>query len=503
MVPGETQASGHIGRSGHWPPAPDAVGGQQGPRLYTPPPRYETRNRAGGAFIRYARLPAAGFRPRAILRKMAWFAGNLAPLKERNFRLFFFGQSASLLGDGISLVALSFAVLGLTRSAADLGDVLAAKAVPMIVILLFGGVIADRWSRRLVIIVADVARCAIQGTVAVLLITGHATVWELAVLAAGHGAATALFYPAATGLMPEVVPERGLQQANALRGLSLSAGNIVGPAIAGIVIASAGTGAAMALDSASFAVSALFMVAIAVPAARPEEAGDGMWAELREGWREFTSRRWVWLTVSGTSLSNMMFGILLVLGPVITTEGMGGAAAWAAIMTAFGIGSLAGGMAALRIRTSRPMLVAALSVTVFPLCAAGLALRLPVAEICVLSFASGVGLAVFNALWETTLQRSVPLAALSRVSAYDWLGSVGCLPAGQAGAGPFAAALGAAPALGLSAIAQAGIAAVLLAVPYLRGLRLAPASEPASAMAGEPAGQAAQVGGTEIGPAVD
>jgi MFS family permease len=407
---------------------------------------------------------------------MAWFADGLAPLRERDFRLFFIGQSASLLGDGISLVALSFAVLDLTGSAADLGDVLAAKAVPMIVMLLFGGVLADRWSRRLVIIVADGARFVIQGVVAVLLLTGHATVWELALLAAAHGIASALFYPAATGLMPEVVSESGLQQANALRGLALSAGNIGGPAIAGLVIAQAGTGAAMALDSASFAVSALFMVAVRVPARAQAEAGGSLLAELREGWREFTRRRWVWLTVSGMSLSNMLFGVLLVLGPVLTTRGLGGAPAWAAIMTAFGIGSLVGGTAALRIRTGRPMLVAALAVTVFPLCAAGLALRLPVAEICLLGFVSGIGLTVFNALWETTLQRSVPLAALSRVSAYDWLGSVACLPVGQAGSGPFAVAFGAGPALGISAIAQAGLAIVLLAVPDLRRFRLAPAA---------------------------
>jgi hypothetical protein len=436
---------------------------------------------------------------------MAWFADNLGPLRERNFRLFFVGQSVSLLGDGISLVAFSFAVLGLTRSAAALGDVLAAKAVPMVVIMLFGGVIADRWSRRLVIIVADAARCVIQGTVAILLITGHATVWELAVLAAGHGAATALFYPASTGLMPEVVPEHGLQQANALRGLSLSAGNIAGPAIAGIVIAWAGTGAAMALDAASFAVSALFMAAVTARAISQPESGGGLLAQLREGWREFTRRRWVWLTVSGTSLSNMMFGILLVLGPVITSRGLGGAAAWAAIMTAFGIGSLAGGTAALRISTGRPMLVAALAVTVFPLCAVGLALRLPVAEICVLSFFSGVGLTVFNALWETTLQRSVPLSALSRVSAYDWLGSVACLPVGQAGAGPLAAGLGTGPALGLSAIAQAGIAIVLLAVPDLRRFRLAAARAEVAEPAGQPDpfGQADLDRGPEIGSAID
>jgi MFS family permease len=430
---------------------------------------------------------------------MAGFGDSLAPLRERNFRLFFTGQAASLLGDGISLVALSFAVLGLTKSTADLGDVLAARSVPMIVLLLFGGVMADRWSRRLVIIVADLARFAIQGTVAALLISGHATVWELAVLAAAHGTASAFFYPAATGLMPETVSEDGLQQANALRGLALSAGNIGGPAIAGLVIAAAGTGAAMALDAASFAVSAVFMVAVRVPARPLAESGSRMWAELREGWREFVVRRWVWITVSSMSLSNMMFGVLLVVGPVITTEGMGGAPAWAAIMTAFGIGSLVGGTAALRIRTGRPMLVAALAVTVFPLCAAGLAARLPVPAICVLSFVSGIGLTVFNAFWETTLQRSVPLAALSRVSAYDWLGSTACVPAGQAGAGPFAAAVGAGPTLGLSAIAQAGIAVVMLAVPDLRRFWLAPAAAQPDSLVAE---VAPAIEG-EVGPVLD
>ncbi|HSC62158.1 MAG TPA: MFS transporter, partial [Caldimonas sp.] len=162
---------------------------------------------------------------------------SLEVLRERDYRLLFTGQAVSLLGDGMFNVALAFAVLHLGGSATQVGLVFAARMVPMVGCLLAGGVVADRLPRRAVMVAADVARLASQGAMAALLIAGAAEIWTLAVLAGVTGAATGFFNPASTGLLPAVVAAERLQQANALRGLSMAAGQIAGPILAGVLVA--------------------------------------------------------------------------------------------------------------------------------------------------------------------------------------------------------------------------------------------------------------------------
>lgn len=204
---------------------------------------------------------------------------SLAVLGERQFRLLFVGQSVSLLGDGIVGVALAFAVLGLTGSPSDLGFVLAARAASTVVFVLVGGVIADRLSRRAVMVTADLARVASQGLTAALLLADRAEVWQLAALQVVSEAATAAFYP---GLAPATVSPARLQQANALRGLAGSAGEIAGPAIAGALVATVGAGWALAADAATFAFSALALALLRV--APGQRAGvQPFLRELRDG----------------------------------------------------------------------------------------------------------------------------------------------------------------------------------------------------------------------------
>jgi MFS family permease len=169
---------------------------------------------------------------------VGWLPG-IGALRERQFRLLFIGQSVSILGDAMSGVALAFAVLEIDGSASELGLVLAAGALPFLVFLLVGGVVADRLPRRGVMLTADVVRMATQATMAVLLIAGVAEVWELAALQALRGTASAFFGPASTGLIPQTVSAERLQEANALRGLASAASWIAGPAIAGALVATA------------------------------------------------------------------------------------------------------------------------------------------------------------------------------------------------------------------------------------------------------------------------
>jgi MFS family permease len=360
---------------------------------------------------------------------------NLGVLHERDFRLLFTGQVVSQLGDSITPVALAFAILDLTGRAADLGYVFAARSVPLVGFLLIGGVFADRLPRRAVMIAADVTRLGTQAGTAVLLISGHAQIWQVAALQAVHGMASAFFNPAATGLMPQVVSPERLQDANGLRGLSMSASGIAGPAISAALVAGVGAGWALGLDSLTFLVSAVCLAKLRLPA-HVKLPPQSFLRDLLDGWTEFSSRTWVWVIVVCAAIGNGFSGTFFVLGAAISKADLGGAGAWALILAAFSVGGLVGGVTVLRIKPHRPLVAACIAVVPWAIPPAMLALRAPVFAIAAVAFISGAGLMIFNSLWETTLQRHIPDASLSRVSAYDWFGSLMMQPLGFALVGP-------------------------------------------------------------------
>jgi predicted MFS family arabinose efflux permease len=397
---------------------------------------------------------------------------SFAALRERQFRLLFTGQIVSLLGDAITGVALAFAVLDLTGSATDLGYVFAAKTIPLVTFLLVGGVFADRLPRRAVMLTADVARGAAQGTVALLVLTHNAQVWELVVLQAVAGTATAFFNPASTGLTPMTVSPELLQQANALRGLSMASTGIIGSVISGALVAGFGAGWALAIDAATFGVSAIFLAQLRLPphATLPPQS---FLKDLREGWHEFASRTWVWMIVLSASIGNMMTAIFSVLGAVIAKTSLGGAGAWAAILASLGIGSLFGGLVSLRIRVRHPLFFAASLGGFLALPMALLALQAPVALIAAGALLAGGGNMIFNSLWETSLQQHIPASALSRVSAYDWFGSLAFQPLGLVLAGPAAAAIGISTTLWVATAVTLAMAVLVIATPSVRQLEAA------------------------------
>jgi hypothetical protein len=401
----------------------------------------------------------------------------VSALRARNFRLLFAGQAVSLLGDGMVPVALAFAVLEVSNSASALGLVLAARLIPTVALLLAGGVIADRISRRTVMVAADLVRMLSHGAMAALLLSGSAQVWSLAVLAAVNGAGTAFFAPASTALIPMTVAPGLLQQANALRGLAQSAGFILGPALAGVLVATAGAGVALAVDASTFAVSAGLGVALRLPDVVPPPVRPFI-SELRAGWREFRARDWVWGIVLGASLANMLVAGYQVLGPVIADRELGGAAAWATIATAFGIGSLIGGLVILHRPVRRPLLVGQLAVSIWVVPWILLAVLAPVGVIAAGAVLAGAGLMIFNALWEAALQAHIPAESLSRVSAYDWLGSLAPNPLGTALIGPIAAGLGTRSTLIACAVLVTLVNACLLMLPGVRNTEN-PAASPA------------------------
>jgi predicted MFS family arabinose efflux permease len=394
-----------------------------------------------------------------------------AALREREFRLLFAGQSVSLLGDGVVGVALAFAVLDLTGSASDLGFVLAARTVPLVTLLLAGGVFADRLSRRAVMVTADLARFGSQGLTAALLLSGRARVWEIALLQVVHGAATAFFNPASTGLIPMTISPERLQQANGLRALSMSSMSIVGPALGGVLVATVGPGWAMVADASSFAISAAFLARLRLPA-QDRLPAQSFVRDLREGWDEFRARTWVWVFVSWAGLGNLGMAAFSVLGAAIAKESLGGAGAWALIVAALGAGAIAGSMTALRVKLRRPLVSAALGLGTFALPTAALALTLPAPVIAAGALFAGAAGMLANTLWETALQQHIPPATLSRVSAYDWFGSMALTPVGYVLAGLAGAAIGFSATLWIVAAFFAFSAPVVAALPSVREIQL-------------------------------
>jgi MFS family permease len=393
---------------------------------------------------------------------------SFGALREREFRLLFTGQLISLLGDAFTSVALAFAVLSI-GNATDLGIVFAARSVPLVAFLLVGGVFADRLPRRAVMLTADVARLGTQGGTAALVLTHNATVLELALLQALAGTASAFFNPASTGLTPMTVSAERLQQANALRGISMSVAGLVGLGLGGTVVTFAGPGWALAVDAVSYGFSAWFLAQLRLPA-HISLAPQSFIADLHDGWREFVARTWVWLIVVGAAFGNMFTAIFGVLSAVVAKEHLGGAFALTEILGGLSLGSLAGGFLSLRVHFRRPLYVGSALTAFLAVPTALLALHAPALVVACGAFLAGTGNLVFNALWETALQKHVPPAALSRVSAYDWFGSLAFQPIGLAIAGPLAVGLGESTTLWIAAAGSAAMAAILVATPSVRAL---------------------------------
>jgi MFS family permease len=416
-------------------------------------------------------------------------AGLFGALKERRFRLLWLGQTTSTLGDGLVPVALAFAVIQtLDGSATDLGIVLAAQTLPLVVFVLAGGVWADRLPRQMVMLVSDVVRGVAQATMAILLLSGNAQLWQLVVLAAIYGTAQAFFQPAATGLVPATISSQRLQQANALLGLSRSLAFVVGPAVAGLVAAATNPGSVFVVDAATFAISATSLALLRLPRGRREGERHSFFADLKGGWHELISHTWLWvIVVWAATFLGIVVAPWMTLGPVVAKQSLGGAAAWGLIAAGWGAGTVAGGVISLRWRPVRPMLACTLLVLLIAPAVALLALRAPAPMIAAAQAVGGVGMGIFSAVWQTTLQQHVPEEALSRVSAWDWMGSFLFLPLGLIAAGPISDLIGISTTLWIAvAWAVLSTLAVLL-VPSVRNLRRLDAPEPDEVFATLPA----------------
>ena len=410
--------------------------------------------------------------------------GRLGALAEPQFRLLWIGQTASAAGDALIPVAVAFAVLGIGGTAGDLGIVFAAFTLAHVALVLAGGVWADRLPRQLVMVVCDVVRAIGELVLAILLISGSAQIWHIAVGAAVIGGASAFFLPASSGLIPQTISPGRLQQANALMSLSRGATGIFGPPISGLVIAFYGTGAIFLIDAATFVVSAISLLLLRpIPGGKRDEPQPFL-AELAAGWREVVQRRWILAGIGAFAISNLAASPFFILGAVIADQKLGGATAWGIILTGSGIGGLIGGLLALRVRPKRPLLAGFLLTNFMALPMLALVGPLPTLLIAASSLLSVAAIQLANTWWFTMLQQHVPEHARSRVSSYDWLVSLVFQPLGFMLAGPLAGWIGREAtllgAVALSLVANLGVLLVR-AVRDVRWVGDTPAAEPDAA----------------------
>jgi MFS family permease len=404
---------------------------------------------------------------------------ELGPLRERNFRLLFAARSISYFGTYLAPIAVAFAVLDLTGSASDTGIAFACWTVAQVSTLLVAGVVADRLPRRFVMVGSDVANVCVRLLMGILLLTGHAQIWQIFVLQALGGAATAFYSPASSGLVPELVRAERLQQANAFMGIARYLAFPLGAATGGAIVATIGSGTALIVDGATYLVSALLLTGIRLPARVRAATAPNFLRELREGWQAWTEHTWVWLLNVWIALYFLItYAPFFVLGPYIAKHDLGGAGAWGTVVTGEGIGALAGALVGLRLRPSRPWVFVGAIFALTSVQSLLLAVHSSFVAIAAAAVIAGFSFSLGSVIYETGVQRAIAPEKLSRVSAYSWMSAMVFLPLGYALAGPIADAVGMSGYLVFGAVWIVVTTAAVFSVPAVRNYRL-----PAPAMA--------------------
>jgi predicted MFS family arabinose efflux permease len=400
-------------------------------------------------------------------------------LRNRNFALLFAARSISYFGTYLAPIAVAFAVLDLTGSATDTGIAFACWTLAQISTLMIGGVVADRLPRRLVMISSDAANVVVRTTMGVLLLAGQARIWEIFVLQALGGAATAFYSPASSGLVPEVVDPQRLQQANAFMGIARYLAFPLGAAAGGAIVATIGSGTALIVDAGTYAASALLLFGMRLPARARAAATPNFLAELREGWQAFTEHTWVWLLTTWIAFYFLItYAPFFVLGPYIAKHSLGGAGAWGTVVGGEGAGALAGALVGLRLRPNRPWVLVGSIFALTSVQSVLLAVHAPFVLIAVAALVAGFSFSLGTVLFETGVQRAIAPEKLSRVSAYNWMCAMVFLPLGYALAGPLANAVGMSAYLVFGAVWIIVTTVAVFSVPPVRNYRL-----PAAAIA--------------------
>ena len=410
-------------------------------------------------------------------------SASLAPLGERNFAWYFSSRLVNTLGAMMANIALTFAVLDIDGRAVAIGYVLAAHTIPMILLLLWGGVLADRFPRAVVLQVSNVASALSQGAIAYLVLSGRAELWMIILLTAFHGAVSAMSMPAMFGMVPQLVPRESLQQANALLSLTRNGLTVLGPSLGAFLVVTVGPGWALAVDALTWALAALLLLPMQIPPRAPRAEATSTMQDLREGWTFFRSVTWLWVVVLGFGALNMIHnGALFTLGPVVAEDTIG-RQAWGFVLSAEAAGLLVMALVLLRFRLERPLLWGMLAITLNGLPMIMLGVDPVVVALVVAAFIGGMGIEVFSMGWNLAMQENIDDEMLSRASSYDMLGSFIAMPIGQLAWGPLGVAFGNERVLVASGVAYAVICGLVLCSRSVRTLPRAPVEVPAATVA--------------------
>jgi MFS family permease len=394
---------------------------------------------------------------------------SAAPLADRRFRFFFASRAVNLWGSTMAPIALAFAVLAIEDSASALGQVLAARSIPMVLFFLVGGVLADRLGRWRVIQVSNLVAALSQGVAAWLIITGQAELWHLVVIEAVNGTFSAASFPAMQGMVPQLVPRNQLQSANVLLSMVRGALVVVGPTTAALLVVAVGPGWALGIDALSWLASLLLFLPVRVPQ-RMASATTGIVGDLREGWTYFRTTTWLWVVVLAFGLLNViMAGVWHTLGPPVAKDTIG-IAGWGYVLSAQAVGMLAITVVLLRVSLRFPLRAGMIGCVLFAAPLLMLGLEPVLVPMVVAMFFAGAGIEVFGVGWNVAMQEHVPEEMLSRAYSYDALGSYVAIPVGQLLAGPLSDWLGLRPVLVASGVIYGGICLLTLASPAVRNL---------------------------------
>lgn len=400
------------------------------------------------------------------LRTLSKFSGFLPLILSRFI---------SNVGNGLSPIALAYGVLSLKgASGTALSLVMTARIAPMIIFMLLGGVIGDRFQRNRIVGGSDVIGSLIAGTSAISFILGFANVPLLCLMGGLFGILNALWWPAMSGVLPEILPKESLQKGNAVVGLLSNFGFVFGALIGGTVVTLFGSGWALLIDAITFLIAGLLVWNIKLPA-MPVRNKNSMLHDLRVGWREFTARSWVVAVVIGFTFINLCFeATISVLGPLAFNSGGHGPRNWSFNLAAITVGMIAGGVASFKIHFSRPLVLGMLAVALLPIWTLSMGFELSLPVVLTGAFIAGVAIEVFSVAWGTTMQTNIPEESYSRVVSYDAFGSYALAPIGIAFAGPVAAWIGTPRTLVIAASIGLVAALVPLMLKSVRGLKYEP-----------------------------
>ena len=399
--------------------------------------------------------------------------GQLRDLRSHpGFSSLAFSRFISNVGNGVSPIALAYGVLSLPGATGkDLSIVMAARFVPLLAFMLFGGVIADRFQRNRLVGGSDMLGSFLAAISAISLIFGFSSTWLLALMGALFGILNAIWWPAMSGVLPEILPKEKLQEGNAVVGLMTNIGYIIGTLGGGILVSNFGAGWGLLVDAMSFFIAGVIVWNLPL-IGKLKDKSPGIIHDLVVGWKEFISRSWVIAMVVSFALINMAFeSMLSVLGPLNFSNPITGPKQWSYNLAGLSLGMLIGGIWILKVKLERPLYFAMVLIALSAIWDYTLAFDLAMPWTVLAAVFSGISLEVFMVTWNTSLQSHVPEESYSRVSSYDTLGSFGIAPLGIVIAGPLAMHFGVNTILFITGTTTLVAAIASLAVSSVRNLR--------------------------------